>query len=68
MTARSLPTLFVVCTMAVALCACGRAGAPLKPSEAAAAQAKANNEPAPVAPTPNSQNPDKPFILDRLLR
>lgn len=51
----------------VAVAACGRAGSPLRPSQAAAEQAKLNKQAVPVAPTPNSRNTDKRFILDGLL-
>jgi predicted small lipoprotein YifL len=51
----------------LALVACGRAGAPYTPSEAARIEAKELGEPAPAAPTPNAQNQDKRFILDGLL-
>lgn len=59
----------VMCALfgAVLLTACGRAGAPLKPSEAAREQAKANDQPLPPRPVPNAKNPDKRFILDGLL-
>lgn len=55
-----LATLFVVA-------ACGRTGSPMRPSQAAVEQAKREKRAVPVAPTPNSQNPDKRFILDGLL-
>jgi len=50
-----------------ALSACGRAGAPIKPSQAAINEAKANKQPAPRKPVPNEQNPEKRFVLDGLL-
>lgn len=49
------------------LAGCGRRGDPLRPSEAAIAQAKKEERPAPAAPTPNGSNPEKRFILDGLL-
>ncbi|MEM9732048.1 MAG: hypothetical protein AAF903_01025 [Pseudomonadota bacterium] len=63
-----LPPLTLLLATSLLVLGCGRSGAPLKPSEAAVNEAKANNQPAPTPPTPNSQNPDKPFILDRLLQ
>lgn len=59
--------LLLLAALACSLAACGRAGPPIKPSEAAAKRAAQNGETAPPAPTPNAQNPDKPFILDGLL-
>ena len=64
---RPVAHLLIAFALAAALSACGRAGPPLKPSQAAAKQAKANGEPVPAAPTPNRANPDKSFILDGLL-
>lgn len=58
---------FLFVLAASVLAACGRAGAPLKPSEAAIERAKENNETPPPAPVPNKNNPDKRFILDGLL-
>ncbi len=49
------------------LAACGRAGDPLKPSEAAIEHAKENKETPPPRPVPNKSNPDKRFVLDGLL-
>ena len=49
------------------LSGCGRSGPPLKPSVAAAKQAKEDKQPAPEKPTPNSQNKNKRFVLDGLL-
>ncbi len=58
------PYRFLVVVLAMAMLAgCGRAGAPYKPSEAAAKQAKENEQPAPPAPAKQ----DKRFILDGLL-
>jgi predicted small lipoprotein YifL len=51
----------------LALASCGRAGPPIKPSEAAIKKAKADGTPAPEKPVPNAQNPDKRFVLDGLL-
>ncbi|MEL6783228.1 MAG: hypothetical protein AAFO61_02245 [Pseudomonadota bacterium] len=67
MTKLFTPFAFLLAT-SLLVSGCGRSGAPLKPSEAAAKEAKANNQPAPARPVPNNQNPDKPFILDRLLQ
>ena len=52
---------------ALVLAACGRAGPPYTPSEAARIEAKDKNLPVPAAPVANVNNPDKPFILDGLL-
>ena len=49
------------------LAGCGRKGDPLKPSDAAIAQAKEEKRPAPDAPTPNKKNTGKRFVLDGLL-
>jgi predicted small lipoprotein YifL len=60
----------IVVTMVAAaavLSACGRAGPPIKPSQAAIERAKEAKETPPEAPVPNSQNEDKRFILDGLL-
>ena len=59
----------VVMMVAVAavLSACGRAGPPMKPSQAAIERAKEAKETPPEAPVPNSENEDKRFILDGLL-
>ena len=57
----------LIMVLPLALYGCGRAGAPLKPSEAAIERAKANKEPLPEAPVSNSTNEDKRFILDGLL-
>ena len=59
-------TIALLCCVAM-LASCGRRGDPLKPSEAAIAQAKKENRPVPDAPTPNGENPEKRFILDGLL-
>lgn len=64
MTFKMTIAILLSCAM---LAGCGRRGDPLKPSEAAIAQAKKENRPAPDAPTPNKDNPDKRFILDGLL-
>ena len=60
----SLTALIVAGALVVG---CGRAGAPLKPSEALRQQAKENKQPLPPAPTPNEKNPGKRFVLDGLL-
>ena len=62
---KMLVVLLAACP--IVLAGCGRKGPPLKPSEAAIQNAKANKQPAPDRPTPNSENPDKKFILDGLL-
>ena len=62
-----MKTLSALLAALLLLTGCGRAGAPLKPSAAVAKQAKADGVPAPEVPTPNSQNPEKRFILDGLL-
>jgi hypothetical protein len=49
------------------LSACGRDGSPLKPSQAAIERAKEAKEEPPQAPTPNSENTEKRFVLDGLL-
>ncbi|MEM1039930.1 MAG: hypothetical protein AAGI12_10730 [Pseudomonadota bacterium] len=49
------------------LSACGRAGDPIKPSQAAINEAKASKQPTPNKPVPNEQNPEKRFVLDGLL-
>ena len=49
------------------LSACGRAGPPIKPSQAAIERAKEAKETPPEAPVPNKENEDKRFILDGLL-
>ena len=59
--------LAVVLMTALTLTSCGRSGPPIKPSEAAIKQAKEDGVPAPEKPVPNSQNPDKRFVLDGLL-
>ncbi len=52
---------------ALAVTACGRAGAPYTPSEGARIDAKEQGLPAPEAPVKNANNPEKRFILDGLL-
>ncbi|MGI9366118.1 MAG: hypothetical protein ACR2O8_13100 [Rhizobiaceae bacterium] len=66
---RTRPVALTVAALALAalLAGCGRAGSPLKPSEAAVERAKEQNLPPPDVPVPNSQNPEKRFILDGLL-
>ena len=59
--------LLTLLLVALVLASCGRAGAPLKPSEAAIEKAKADGTPKPEKPVPNSKNPDKRFVLDGLL-
>ncbi len=59
--------LAVVLMAALTLASCGRAGPPIKPSEAAIKQAKKDGIQAPEKPVPNSKNPDKRFVLDGLL-
>jgi len=49
------------------LSGCGRAGAPIKPSQASIQKAKAEKRSTPEAPTANRNAPDKRFILDGLL-
>lgn len=59
---------FIVLLAALSLLAgCGRAGPPIKPSEALAKKAKEEGEPAPEKPVPNARNPQKRFILDKLI-
>jgi len=58
------PSRFIIALFALALLTgCGRAGSPYTPSQAAAKQAKENNQPAPPAP----EKRDRRFILDGLL-
>lgn len=66
---RTRPVGLTVAAFAVAilLVGCGRAGSPLKPSEAAIERAKEQKLPPPDVPVPNKQNPEKRFILDGLL-
>ena len=63
----SIRSLAMLSIAALLLVGCGRAGDPLKPSEAARLQAKENKQPPPPKPLPNENNPDKRFILDGLL-
>lgn len=67
LTKKTATVLVLLVTVPAFLSACGRAGAPLKPSEAAIQQAKEAGEERPKAPTPNSENEEKRFILDDLL-
>ncbi|MEP1207221.1 MAG: hypothetical protein ABJM29_06590 [Rhizobiaceae bacterium] len=53
--------------IAAVLSACGRAGPPIKPSQAAIERAKEAKQPLPEKPVPNSKNEEKRFILDGLL-
>lgn len=55
--------LWLVLAGALALSACGRAGAPLTPYEAAVEAAKENETPPPPPP-----ERDPPFVLDKLLQ
>ncbi|MEL6967146.1 MAG: hypothetical protein AAGM04_07170 [Pseudomonadota bacterium] len=64
---RSLIRAGLLIGCAIAVSACGRAGPPIKPSQAAIAAAKEEKRPAPARPVANAQNPDKKFILDGLL-
>lgn len=65
---KNTATVFVLLvTVPALLAACGRAGAPLTPSQAAIEHAKEAGEEPPERPTPNRQNEDKRFILDGLL-
>ncbi len=59
--------LAIALMAALTLASCGRAGPPIKPSDAAIKQAKKDGTPAPEKPVPNSKNPDKRFVLDGLL-
>ncbi len=52
---------------AAVLSGCGRAGAPLKPSQAELERSKAENGSKSQAPIPNRENTEKRFILDGLL-
>ena len=67
MTGKLAPTLAILLIAGSTMSGCGRAGAPLKPSEAEIQRAKAENRKPPEAPIPNRKNPDKRFILDGLL-
>ena len=67
MTSRSAVTALLLVLAPALLIGCGRKGAPIKPSDAAIAKAKENKEPVPEKPIPNSENPDKKFVLDGLL-
>ena len=64
MKGKSMVALVLAAAM---LAACGRAGAPITPSQAAREEAKANQLPPPDQPAPNAKNDDKRFILDGLL-
>ena len=64
---RTSMLVVLMAASSIVLAGCGRKGPPLKPSEAAIQNAKANKEPVPDRPTPNSENPEKKFILDGLL-
>jgi len=57
----------IILIAALFLASCGRAGPPIKPSEAAIKQAKEDKTPVPEKPVPNNKNPEKRFILDGLL-
>ena len=59
--------LAILAFAAATLAACGRAGDPYTPSEAARRQAKEEGRPAPQTPTPNRENEGKRFVLDGLL-
>lgn len=59
--------ILLLVVVSLALAACGRAGAPYTPSEAARLEAKDLGEPAPPRPVPNAANESKPFVLDALL-
>lgn len=67
LTKKTATVLMLLVTAAALLSACGRVGPPLKPSEAAIQRAKDAGEEPPQAPTPNSQNTEKRFVLDGLL-
>ena len=64
---RLITSAVIAALTATLLAGCGRKGDPLKPSDAAIAQAKEEKRSAPDAPTPNKKNPGKRFILDGLL-
>ena len=67
LTSKSATVLVLLLTVPTLLAACGRAGPPIKPSQAAIERAKENNEEPPVAPVPNRSNAEKRFVLDGLL-
>ena len=67
LTVKSLTVITLMLAGPTLLAGCGRDGAPLKPSQAAIERAKEAKQDQPAAPTPNSQNEDKRFILDGLL-
>ncbi|MEP2559079.1 MAG: hypothetical protein ABJH63_16645 [Rhizobiaceae bacterium] len=67
MTTKTATVLVLLVAASALLSACGRVGPPLKPSEAAIQQAKDAGEEPPQAPTPNSENTEKRFVLDGLL-
>jgi predicted small lipoprotein YifL len=64
---KTATTMLAITLVAAMLTSCGRAGSPLKPSEAARDRAKAENLPPPEKPVSNRDNTEKRFILDGLL-
>ena len=64
---KTIRLLALLMIAGLVLAGCGRAGDPLKPSEAAIERAKEAKKPPPPSPLPNKDNPDKRFILDGLL-
>ena len=67
LTSKFATILILLLAAPTLLAACGRTDAPLKPSQAAIERAKEAKEEPPQAPTLNSQNTEKRFILDGLL-
>lgn len=67
LTSKTATFLVLLLAVSTILSACGRVGPPLRPSQAAIERAKEAGEEPPRAPTPNSQNEDKRFVLDGLL-
>lgn len=65
-TSVSIRSVALVLALSV-LAGCGRAGAPLRPSQAAVLEAKETGALAPRPVVPNAAKPDKRFILDGLL-
>ena len=67
LTSKTATVLVLLATVPTLLAACGKVGAPLKPSQAAIERAKEAGEVPPEAPVPNRNNEDKRFVLDGLL-